>query len=408
MYVFHPVAVGVDKLGRVELNRAIKHVVEGGLADFLHAEEPLQGQTRLNHRIGALAVANLIDHVFGLDQIACGIEVFDDFLAHHEAVLADVELCLLIERGVFVEDVYQFEIVALADLVVIDIVGRGHLEATSTVLNVYVVIANDRNLAVDHGDDGFLADEVLEALIFGVDTDSGIGQDGLWAGGGDGHIVLGPGDLVAYVEEFGVYFFVDYLLIRHSGLALRVPVDHAVAAVDMSFVVEVYKYLDYGFVVALVHGEAGAVPVAGSAELLELLKDDAAVLVFPLKGMLEEFVPADLSFFDALLAEHLYHLCLGGDGSVVGAGYPAGLAAFHARFADQDILDGIVEHVAHVQDSCHIGWRDDDSVGLFVRIGSGLKESLVHPVLIPLVFYCCRIVLGGNRHGFFLFWDWVF
>ena len=40
--VFHPMAVTVLELGRMELNGIVHHVVQGGLGQLFHGEEPLQ------------------------------------------------------------------------------------------------------------------------------------------------------------------------------------------------------------------------------------------------------------------------------------------------------------------------------------------------------------------------------
>ena len=71
-----------------------------------------------------------------------------------------------------------------------------------------------------------------------------------------------------------------------------------------------------------------------------------------------------------LCGEAVHHLCLGGDGSMVGARHPAGILPLHARTAHQYILDGVVEHVAHMQHTRDVGGRDDDGIGFpFIRLG---------------------------------------
>jgi len=54
---------------------------------------------------------------------------------------------------------------------------------------------------------------------------------------------------------------------------------------------------------------------------------------------------------------------LRGDAGVVGAGLPQHVLAAHALEAAQDVLQGIVERMAHVQQAGHVGRRDDDAVG---------------------------------------------
>ena len=49
------------------------------------------------------------------------------------------------------------------------------------------------------------------------------------------------------------------------------------------------------------------------------------------------------AFFERLLDDRLR-----GDAGVVGAGQPEDFLAVHARLAGEDVLDGVVEDVAHV------------------------------------------------------------
>ena len=49
---------------------------------------------------------------------------------------------------------------------------------------------------------------------------------------------------------------------------------------------------------------------------------------------------------------------------VRGSRHPAGILAFHAGTAYQNILYGIIKHVSHVQHTGDVGGRDDDGVRL--------------------------------------------
>ena len=64
----------------------------------------------------------------------------------------------------------------------------------------------------------------------------------------------------------------------------------------------------------------------------------------------------------------LHHLALdhhlGGDAGMVGARLPEHVAAAHALEADQDVLERVVERVAHVERAGDVRRRDDDRVGL--------------------------------------------
>ena len=65
----------------------------------------------------------------------------------------------------------------------------------------------------------------------------------------------------------------------------------------------------------------------------------------------EEFLAAEivamLDFFSFLQSSCARPRVLRGDAGVVGAGQPEDFLAVHARLAGEDVLDGVVEHVAH-------------------------------------------------------------
>ena len=189
---------------------------------------------------------------------------------------------------------------------------------------------------------------------------------------------------------------VDHLLVGEGSLTLRVPVDHTQSAVDKTFLIEVAEDLDDGFRTSLVHSESGAVPVARTTEFAELLEDDASVLVGPVPGMFEELLAGQVGFIDALLLEAFDDFGLRCDRSMVGAGHPASVLAFEACTTYKDILDGLVQHVSHVQHACYVRRRDHDRERI-TAVGFGMKQLVVLPVLIPAGFDFFWIVLGFHK-----------
>ena len=141
------------------------------------------------------------------------------------------------------------------------------------------------------------------------------------------------------------------------------------------------------------------------AELLELLDDDAAVLFLPCPDAFEEFLAAEvvaMPDFAGFLQRFLDD-GLGGDAGVVGAGQPEDFLAVHARLAGEDVLDGVVEDVAHGEHAGDVRRRDDDGIrrafGRHAR-GVGGEAVLLQPEVIPLVLDGLRFVGFGNfRHG---------
>ena len=373
-------------------------MVEGGLGQLFHGDEPLHGEARLDDGAGALGAAHLVGVVLHLDQVASRVECSCEGLAGLEPVLSLEFSADRVDRAVGVEHVDDLEVVLLAEFVVVRVVGGGHLEATRSELAVDVLVEDDRDAPAGDGDDGPLAVEVGVAFVLRMDADGRVGEDGLRSGRGDGEPVVRAFDLVAHVVELGLLLGVEDLLVGDGCEGLGVPIDHAQAAVDVAFGVQVEEGVDDAAGIVLVQREVGPLPVAAGAKFAELLQDDAAVFAGPVPGVLEEGVAAEVGLLDALVAELADHLGFGGNGGVVGSRHPAGILALHPRAADEDILNGVVEHVAHVEHARHVGRGDHYGVGLPV-VRDAAEGLGVFPDLVPAVFDGGRIVMGGDLLG---------
>jgi hypothetical protein len=82
--------------------------------------------------------------------------------------------------------------VALADGVVVEVVGRGDLDDAGAELAVDVVVGDDRDVALAQGQAHRLADQVGVALVFRVHHHGHVAEHGLGAGGGDGEACSSP------------------------------------------------------------------------------------------------------------------------------------------------------------------------------------------------------------------------
>ena len=199
------------------------------------------------------------------------------------------------------------------------------------------------------------------------------------------------GHVVFQVEQMALFLAVNHLLVAQGCLGFGVPVHHAQAAVDEAFVVEVNKHLDDTLRAFLVHGEGRAVPVAAGTQAAKLLQNDASVFVGPVPGMLKKLLAGEVALLDALFGQFFHHLGLGGNRGVVGAGHPACVFALHTGTAHQDVLNGVVKHVSHVEHTRHVGRRNNDCVG-FPSVGFTCEELVVKPVLIPFRLHNLRVV----------------
>ncbi|KAF5052632.1 hypothetical protein DSECCO2_406730 [anaerobic digester metagenome] len=102
-------------------------------------------------------------------------------------------------------------------------------------------------------------------------------------------------------------------------------------------------------------------------------------------------------FFDAFFFKFGHHLGFRRDGSMIRSRQPQGVLPLHPGTPHQHILNGIVEHVAHVKHSGNVGRRNHYGIW-FALVGNRLKEFIVEPVLVPFVLNARRVVFGGNFH----------
>ena len=197
--VLKPVAVCRDVLLRVELDLAFEYWGKGYVGKVLHAQIPLHTQAWLYGCVGiALAVAYLVFVVFDVIHEACFAEVFGYLFAHVVAVHANIHACGWADGAVGVEDVDGFEVVCLAEVVVVDVVGWGDFQTACAELDVYVSVFDDGDNAAYQGDNDAVSLQPLVLDVFGVDTHGCVAHDGLGACGGYDGVVAA----LVTVEDF--------------------------------------------------------------------------------------------------------------------------------------------------------------------------------------------------------------
>jgi hypothetical protein len=81
----------------------------------------------------------------------------------------------------------------------------------------------------------------------------------------------------------------------------------------------------------------------------------------------------------------MYNLGFRSDRSVVRTGYPAGIFPQHPGPSYQDVLDSIVQAMAHMEHTGDIRRRDHHRIG-FPSVRFTGEISLVKPMLVPLCF----------------------
>src|SRR5690606_29748291 len=210
----HPGEVHVLVLFGHELDAAVLHRFDGGFGELFDAHIPLVGEPGFHHGAGAVAPGHLQGVGFDFFQKAQLLEFSDDLLAGLEAVEAGVGLGTLLavhagvgvegeygefteNAGVAVQHIDQRQVVALAHLVVVEVVGRGDLHAAGAEVPVHIVVGNDGDQPSGDGQAHLPADQMPVALVLRVHRYGGVAEHGFGTGGGDDQMITGAVDRVA-------------------------------------------------------------------------------------------------------------------------------------------------------------------------------------------------------------------
>ena len=395
--VLHPGGVGLRPARGVEGDFAGVDGVERRPLELVDGHEPLLGQPRLQRRVATVAVHDGVIEVLDVIEQVVLLEPLDDRLAALLAGHAGELAIALDDHRVLVEDIDLRKVVGLTHGVIVGVVGRSNLNEAGTEVGVDMPILKDGNLAIDDGElDGLTHEGGLLGILRG-NGDARVAEHGLGARGGDDDVVLAVdrlGQRVAQVPQMALLVLVLGLVVRDGGGAVGAPVDDALAAVDQTVVVPVAEDLAHGLRVVLVHGKALVIEVNGAAHTLDLLDDDAAVLVGPIPASVDKLVATDLQAANALALEFLVDLGLRSDTGVIGAQHPARGLAAHAGHADDGVLDGVVGGVAHVELAGHVGRRNGD--GAVAHALAALVVAAVEPLLQDRRLVGRRIVVLGH------------
>ena len=192
------------------------------------------------------------------------------------------------------------------------------------------------------------------------------------------------------------------LEVRNRGLKLGVPIDEALVLVDEPLAIELNEHLGDRARQALVERKPLAAPVAGGAEAFELGHDRAARFGLPRPDAFDERLTSQGPPVRLLpLQEHAFDHHLRGDAGMVHAWLPQHVAAVHAPIAAQNILERVVERMAHMQIAGDVRRRNDNAKGLRSRpVGATGPEGAC---LLPKrggAAFCGSEVERFVHHGF--------
>jgi hypothetical protein len=397
--VLEPLAVGGGPVLRHEAQFAGIHHAQSLFRQAFHAHEPLVGEHGLDHRVGAVAARNLELVGLGGDQQATGLQFVQDFLACHVTVQALVfGRGQVVHLGVQGQDVDGGQLVALAHLPVVEIVGRGDLHHAGAEFPVHVVVGDDGDGPLGHRQANALADQVSVAFIGRVHRHGGVTQQGLGPGSGHGEVPTTILQGIADLPDEAVLLLAHHFQVGHGGLQHRVPVHQTLAAIDQALVVEAHEHLGDSGGQSLVHGEALPRPVRRGTQAAHLARDGGAGVLLPFPHLLQELLPAQVVAADLLGIQLPFHHDLRGDAGVVGAWLPQGVLAAHAVVTGQGIHQAMLEGMAHVQGAGDVGGGQQDAVERLALLPAHAVIAGAFPMGIPAFFDFVGLEGFGEFH----------
>lgn len=302
----------------------------------------------------------------------------------------------------------------LADFEIVDVMSRRNLETSRPKGHVDIVIGNHWNDAALERQFHLLADDVLIALVFRVYGNSHVTEEGLGTCGGHDEMRQfafrfdqGVSD-VPEIPGLSSFRHFDFI-IRECRSIHGAPVHHALATVQEFAIKKGLEGHLHRVGESLIHGEASAAPVTGTAHLLELVDDEITVLDFPFPYFFYEVFTSKLSVIDTLCIQLFSHHRLRGDTCVIRSRYPQSIEAIHSLVANENILNRIVDGVSHVESARHVRWRNDDAEGFLIDFGWMTRVPLLvkdtgervafEPEFVDTGLYGAKIIASWYVHG---------
>src|SRR5918996_6652776 len=258
----------------------------------------------------------------------------------------------------------------LADLVVVEVVGRRDLHGTGAELPLDVLVGDDPEAPSDEWQDRLVPDDVAIAVVVRMHGDCGVAEDRLRPCRGDSdrrvwvrRAVL-TGEVVANAPQRPRLFVLDVLEVADRRAAAGAPVHERLAAIREPRLPQPSEGDADGARASVVHREAQPRPVEARTQAPMLHADDVARLVHEAPHAFQVALATKRLPRLALLGDDAVEDELGCDAGVVDTGQPEGVVATHPVEASQDVLDEGGQRVAEVQRAGDVRRRLDDDEAL--------------------------------------------
>ena len=279
-------------------------------------------------------------------------------------------------------------------LIVVRIMGRSNFYSAGTEFGINIAISDDRNNSVGSRQTQSFANQIAITRVLRVNCYCSIAGQSFRTGGCNHQAAAFFFNYrVVDVPEMARVVLMLNLDIAQCGVAVYAPVGDTGAFVNQALFKQSAENLANSLGAAFIHSEALTLPVAGNAQMLQLVDNAVAVLLLPFPNAFQELFAAQvITGFAFLFFDNLFNLNLGCQACMVIAGHPQGVVPHHAVPADQDILQGIIQCMAHMQLTGDVRWGDNNTEGFLALFYFGMKITMLFPEFIPFLLYGSRII----------------
>ncbi len=379
------------------------HPVPGSFGQRSHLHEPLPGDIGFGRGIAPVAVPHIVHVAFLLLQKVLVLEVFHHLFAAFNALQPGIGFPGFRAHPAFgIDDLQQVQAMLPAQLEIVHVVGRRDLEAPGAEFPVHIGIRDNGDSSACQRKLHIFSHQVGVPLVFRVHRHRSIAEHGLRPGGGHDHIPAAVAQWVTDVVESSLDLLEVHFQVGQGGPAAGAPVDDVVAPVDEPLFEKPDENFTHRPGQPFVHGKTHPGPVHGSAHALNLVEDLPPVLLLPLPDLFDEFVPPQILSALALCGQSPLHHVLGGNAGMVHTRNPKDLVPFLPVVAAQNILQGEIQGMAHMQTAGDVRGRNDNGVRFSRSIRIRGEGFLLLPVVDPFLFNVLWFVsLGecGLTHG---------
>ena len=147
--VIGPIVIKLAHTGRDQADFAFIHCSICRLDQFVHLDEPLFLDHRLNDCRAPVMVSDGVLMIDDLDQKAFLFQIFHDPVTAFHRGKSLVFAAVLIDVAIICENTDLFQTVTLTQFKVVRVVCRSYLHGSGTDFQIDIRIGNDRHLSAD-------------------------------------------------------------------------------------------------------------------------------------------------------------------------------------------------------------------------------------------------------------------